>query len=94
MTENAILIAEREAPIGWNYLRIYKDSTFEFEYRSFPNSRFHKGTFQIINDTLNFQYSDSIPPFGSKAIIDRNYIIYINGKNNERLEIWLDSITD
>jgi hypothetical protein len=28
-----LLQADREAPLGWVYLRIYKDSTFEFESR-------------------------------------------------------------
>tara|TARA_R110001583_G_scaffold194249_1_gene364763 strand:+ start:1631 stop:1975 length:345 start_codon:yes stop_codon:yes gene_type:complete len=92
--KNAMLMADREAPIGWNYLRIYKDSTFQFEYRSFPKSRFHEGIIKIINDTLNFEYFDSIPAFGNKAIIDRKYLIYTNGKYKEKLEVWLDSISE
>lgn len=93
VTENAILLAEREATVGWNYLRIYKDSTFEFEYRSFPSSNFHRGKFSIIKDTLTFHYSDSIPSFGDKAIIARNQLVYINGQYKEILEILLDSIS-
>lgn len=92
-SKNAILMAEREAPIGWNYLRIYKDSTFEFEYRSFRNSKSHEGTVRLINDTLYFNYFDSVPAFGNKAVIKRNNLIYMNGNYNERLEVWLDSIT-
>ncbi len=92
-SKDAILMAEREAPIGWNHLRIYKDSTFEFEYTSFPNSKFHKGEISILEDTLNFYYINSIPAFGSKAIIDGDKLIYTEGSHNEHLEIWLDSIS-
>ncbi len=33
-----LLQAYREAPLGWIYLRIYQDSTFEFESRGLRTS--------------------------------------------------------
>jgi len=88
-----ILYADREAPIGWLYLKIYKDSTFDFIYRSFPSSKIHSGVVTIKNDTLNFNYYDSIPAVGNKALIDRRHIRFVNGSYDEVLEISLDSIT-
>ncbi|GGE02058.1 hypothetical protein GCM10011312_26790 [Planktosalinus lacus] len=94
LTKDGILMAEREAPIGFNHLRVFRDSTFEFEYKSFPNSKLHTGKIRIQNDTIIFKYDDSIPAFGYKAIIDGKKLIYTNGNYNEILEIWLDSISD
>ena len=86
-------MAEREAPIGFNHLRVFKDSTFEFEYTNFPNSKFYKGTINIENDTIFFNYNGKIPQFGNKAIIHKNHLIYTNGESRETLDIWLDSIS-
>ena len=94
LIKDGILMAEREAPIGFNHLRVFRDSTFEFEYKSFPNSKLHSGKIRIKNDTIIFKYDDSIPAFGDKAIIDGKKLIYTNGNYNEILEIWLDSISD
>ena len=93
LVTNGLLMAEREAPIGFNHLRIFKDSTFEFEYTSFPVSKIHKGTIEFREDTIHFNYIDSIPAFGDKAIIDGRYLVYTHGTYNEKLEIWLDSIS-
>jgi len=94
LIKDGILMAEREAPIGFNHLRVFRDSTFEFEYKSFPNSKLHTGKIKIVNDTIFFRYNDSIPSFGNKAIIDKKKLIYTNGSYNEILDIWLDSISD
>ncbi len=94
LIKDGILMAEREAPIGFNHLRVFRDSTFEFEYKSFPNSKLHTGKITMENDTINFIYEDSIPAFGDKAIIDGKKLIYTNGNYNEVLDIWLDSISD
>ena len=94
LVKNGLLMAEREAPIGFNHLRVFKDSTFEFEYTSFPNSTFHRGSITFIADTIIFKYEDAIPAFGDKAVIDGRYLVYTNGTYNENLEIWLDSISN
>jgi len=87
-------MAEREAPIGFNHLRVFRDSTFEFEYKGFPNSKLHTGKIRIENDTIIFKYNGSIPAFGNKAIIEGKELIYTDGNYKEVLEIWLDSISD
>lgn len=93
LIKDGILMAEREATIGFNHLRVFRDSTFEFEYKSFPKSKLHTGKMRIENDTIIFKYNDSIPAFGNKAIIEGKELIYTNGNYNEVLEIWLDSIS-
>ena len=93
LVKDGILMAEREAPIGFNHLRVFKDSTFEFEYTNFPNNKMYKGKMNVINDTLYFDYTDSTPIFGNKAIIKKNLLIYNYGESKLTLEIWLDSIS-
>jgi hypothetical protein len=88
-----ILLADREAPIGWVYLRIYQDSTFEFESRGMRAGNIYSGNVSITNDTLFFHYIDSIPPAGTKAIITNKYVSYIDGKYAESVEIKLSTIT-
>ncbi len=92
LIKDGILMAEREAPIGINHLRVFKDSTFEFEYNGFPDN-LYKGKINIVKDTIYFNYENSIPAFGNKAIIQDRNLIYINGSYKEILEIWLDSIS-
>jgi hypothetical protein len=79
--KKVIFSADREAPIGWSYLEIYEDSTFEF-----IDVEYH-GTVSIRNDTFFFNYEESIPKAGKKAIIKGNYLLYIEGKYLEKLEI-------
>lgn len=86
--KEAILIADREAPLGWVYLRIYKDKTFEFESCGLErNGDIFKGTVKLKNDTLYFQYSDSIPRAGNKAKLTERFVVYFGGEYPERLEI-------
>ena len=69
-----ILLADREAPLGWVYLRIYSDSTFEFESRGLRTSSIYPGKAVIIADSIFFEYSRrKLPPiellnFQSKSI--------------------------
>src|SRR5688572_26076367 len=68
-SKKAILLADREAPLGWIYLRIYEDSTFEFESRGLERQgTIYPGTIDLIGDTIVFHYRDSIPIAGDKAI--------------------------
>jgi hypothetical protein len=80
-----ILLADREAPVGWTYLRIYEDSTFEFSDTKY------QGKVIINNDTLIFQYENSVPKVGKIAIIKEDYIIYTGGLREE-LEIKLNKL--
>jgi len=92
-TKETILLADREAPIGWVYLRIFKDSTFEFETRGFRTCNIYSGTAKIIQDTIYFNYSDSIPKAGTTAIYSDNSVEYINGKYAERVDIKLSKLS-
>jgi len=82
-----ILLADREAPVGWVYLRIYEDSTFEFS-----GNEYH-GTVFFNNDTLLFNYEGSVPKAGKTAIIKGKYLTYIEGTYREQLEIKLNNLT-
>ncbi|MGQ2984114.1 hypothetical protein [Flavobacterium sp.] len=84
-----ILLADREAPLGWVYLRIYPDSTFEFETRGLRDRNLFDGKAEITRDTLFFHYIDSIPYAGTKAVYTKGSVNYTNGagKTHESLEI-------
>ena len=67
--ENPILVAQREAPIGWIWLNLYPDSTFEYITGGARNKRVYSGNFKINADTIFFDYKDSIPLVGSQALV-------------------------
>ncbi|WJJ96557.1 hypothetical protein [Algibacter luteus] len=86
--KETILLADREAPLGWVYLRVYKDKTFEFESRGLERrGDIYSGIVELKNDTLYFHYSDSIPKAGNKALLTKRFVSYFNGDYPERLEI-------
>jgi len=89
-----ILLADREAPLGWVYLRIYPDSTFEFETRGLRDRNLFGGKAEITRDTLFFNYIDSIPYAGAKAVYTKGWVNYTNGSGNthESLEIKLSKL--
>ncbi len=83
-----ILLANREAPLGWVYLRIYRDKTFEFESRGIERrGDIYGGTVELKNDTLYFKYSETIPKAGNKAVLRGGFVLYFGGKYPERLEL-------
>jgi hypothetical protein len=91
--KNPILLADREAPAGWIYLRIFEDSTFEFESRGLERKgTIYPGTINLKNDTLFFNYKDSIPNAGRTAILTSNSVAYIEGKYPERVEVKLNKL--
>ncbi|MEO8516905.1 MAG: hypothetical protein ABI426_09175 [Flavobacterium sp.] len=85
--ENAILLADREAPMGWISLKIYNDNTFEFISSGLFSDDVYPGTVRISNDTLYFKYSEKIPKSGKTAVINKRYVTYIDGKYTEMIEI-------
>ena len=87
-----IIQADREAPLGWIYLRIYQDSTFEFESRGLRTSTIYKGKAEIDKYQIQFNYTDSIPKAGSLAIYDKNTFYYTNGSYPERVGITLTKL--
>ncbi|OMP31626.1 hypothetical protein [Mangrovimonas sp. DI 80] len=90
--------ANREAPIGWVYLDLYADSSFDlrFNRRGKPNS----GKYQYIEDTIYLKYDLKQDVYRSKAIINKNNLCFINDSirkiNNvectELLEITLNNL--
>ena len=87
-----LLLADREAPLGWIYLRIYKDSTFEFESRGLRTSKIYSGIANIAIDTIYFDYNDSIPRVGTKAVYSDKFVAYTNGEYPERVGIKLSEL--
>lgn len=90
-----ILLADREAPLGWVYLRIYADSTFEFERKGLERKGdIFNGRAKITNDTIFFHYKDSIPYAGTKAVYKKGSVAYTDGKNgmHESLQIKLSKL--
>lgn len=89
-----ILKANREAPLGWVYLTIYQDSTFEFTLTGIRADKdVFKGKVEIRQDSLFFAYSDSIPRAGKTAIYNDKAVAYIDGEYPERLNISLTELT-
>lgn len=85
--ENVILLADREAPMGWISLKIYDDNTFEFISSGLFFDDVYPGTVRISNDTLYFKYSEKVPKSGKIAVINKKYVTYIDGKYTEMIEI-------
>lgn len=83
-----LLKADREAPLGWVYLTIYQDSTFEFTLTGMRGAgSVYKGEVEIGRDTLFFTYSDNIPKAGKTAIYNDKPVAYIDGEYPERVNI-------
>lgn len=88
-----ILSADREAPLGWIYLKMYDDKSFEFISRGMMrDEEIYSGSYELKNDTLHFKYKDIIPKAGSKAIIQNGFVNYINGNYPESVEIKLNKL--
>ena len=94
LKKKPILLADREAPLGWVYLRIYADSTFEFESRGLERQGdIYPGQVKITADTLFFNYTDSIPRAGKTAVYNSTRIAYIDGQYPESMLITLNEIS-
>ena len=91
--KKTVLLADREAPLGWIYLKMYDDYTFDFISRgALRDEDIYSGNYNIKSDTVYFKYNDSIPNAGSRAIIKDGFVNYLNGKYRESVEIKLNNI--
>lgn len=91
--KKAVLLADREAPIGWIYLEMFNDKTFNFISKGgLRGDDVYSGNFNLKNDTVYFKYKDSIPQAGSKAVIKDGFVSYLDGKYPESVEIKLNNI--
>jgi hypothetical protein len=87
-----ILAADREAPLGWIYLNIYSDSSFEFISTGLRSQSIYSGTIKITKDTFHFNYTDSIPAAGKTAILANKSISYLDGEYPEHIEVKLNDL--
>lgn len=85
-----LLLADREAPMGWISLKMYDDKTFEFISSGLFTDDIYPGTFKIHNDTIYFEYAKKIPKPGKTAIIEYHYIKYLDAP--EILQIKLNNL--
>lgn len=89
-----ILKADREAPLGWVYLTIHQDSSFEFKLTGIRgDGDVYKGKVEIKKDSLFFTYSDSIPRAGKTAVYNDKVVAYIDGVYPERVNISMTKLT-
>ncbi len=88
-----VLLADREAPIGWVYLNIYEDHSFNFILTGLRDKTEYPGTCRLNGDTIFFTYKDSIPKAGKTAIISKNSVTYIDGDYQESVIIKLNKLT-
>ncbi len=80
--------------MGWVYLRIYEDSTFEFESRGIERQGdIYSGNVKITTDTLFFNYVELVPKAGKTAIYNSTRIAYIDGQYPESMPITLNGIS-
>ncbi|MFZ4929496.1 hypothetical protein [Chryseobacterium sp. Mn2064] len=89
-----VLLADREAPLGWMYLKMYDDKSFEFISQGMMRDKdVYTGSYGLKHDTLYFEYKDSIPKAGSKAVIKKGFVNYINGSYHESVQIKLNKLS-
>lgn len=88
-----VLLADREAPLGWIYLKMYDDKSFEFISQGMMwDKDIYTGSYKLKNDTLYFKYKDSIPKAGSKAVIKKGFVNYMDGNYPESVEVKLNKL--
>jgi len=88
-----VLLADREAPLGWIYLKMYDDKSFEFISSGLiRGGDKYPGTYELKNDTVYFNYEGLAPKAGSMAIIANGFVNYFGGKYPERIEIKLNKL--
>lgn len=87
-----VLLADREAPLGWVYLKVYEDKTFDFVLTGLRDKTDYPGTYRISKDTIFFSYTDSIPKAGKTAIITEHSVSYLDGDYPESVVITLNKL--
>lgn len=78
-----LLLSDREAPLGWSYFTINKDSTFEFVTRGLTDRSVFYGKASITKDTIFLSYNDSIAIIGTKVLWKKEYVEFIEFNNTK-----------
>lgn len=92
--KSPVLLADREAPLGWVYLKLYDDQSFDLIYSGLRDKTFYAGTYRIGQDTLHFNYTDSIPKAGKTALINKFSVSYIDGDYSESVVIKMNKLSN
>lgn len=88
-----IFAADRKAPLGWVYLTVYQDSSFEFVSQGLRSKAdVYAGRVSQKGDTLFFNYTDSVPKAGKTAIVTAKSVRYIDGAYPESMGIRLNKL--
>ena len=87
--KDVLIRAQREAPLGMVKLTIYEDRSFLFEFTGLRSQQttVFKGQVEYSQDSLFFNYADSIPRAGKVAIMDDKSIRFVAGNYPESLSI-------
>ncbi len=89
-----VLLADREAPLGWVYLKLYDDQSFDLIYKGLRDKEIYSGTYRISEDTLHFKYRDSIPKAGKTALINKFSVSYIDGEYSESVALKMNKFNN
>ena len=71
-----LLSAEREAPVGWVRVRLFRDSTFEL---SLDRGSWKRGTFRTARDTFYFDYLGETDSQRHMAVIRDKRLCFLAG---------------
>ncbi len=93
-TKKLVLVADREAPLGWVYLKVYEGKSFDFVLTSLRDKIQYSGTYRLNKDTIFFTYADSIPKAGKTAIITKHSVSYIDGEYPESVLIKMNKLSN
>ena len=90
--KKTVFSAGRKAPLGWVFLEIYDNKSFEFTSQGIRIKSVYPGIVKLTNDTLYFTYNDSIPTVGNVAVISHKRVSYVEGMYPESLEIKINTL--
>lgn len=93
-TEQLVLMAYREAPIGGIWLGVYNDQTWQLGYSSVEITS--TGTYQIIGDTLTLIANKGTIIIGESErtsfVIEPKYLVEVKNSGIKSLEIQLNKL--
>ena len=69
-----LLAAEREAPIGWVKVRLFRDSAFAL---SLSRHGWQRGTFQTRQDTFYLNYNGETDTLRNKAVLRGEQLCFL-----------------